>query len=242
MYSRYWWQYAEKRPAMLKAIHDLERVLVVSLVSRTVMPTLVPSRQVLSHKLGVFTLPDNANLALMSSSLHSSWAWRNSSTMKADLNYSSSDVYETLPQPVATEQMERVGTALNELRGGIMADRQLGLTKLYNMINDRTVVDSDISSLRGVHREIDAVVTEAYGWSDLTLGHGFYSTRQGTRFTVSPRVQTEILDRLLELNHTQKNAESAHCLISVGSQTLLPGRSTGDKDGNSGPARMDALF
>ncbi|MFC6094962.1 SAM-dependent DNA methyltransferase, partial [Saccharothrix lopnurensis] len=51
VYRDYWWQYAEKRPAMIKAVAGFDRVLVVALVSRTVMPARVLARQVLAHKL-----------------------------------------------------------------------------------------------------------------------------------------------------------------------------------------------
>jgi hypothetical protein len=49
-------------------------------------------------------------------------------------------------------------------------------------------------------------VRDAYGWSDLDLDHGFHDTPQGLRFTLGPTARTEVLDRLLELNH-QRYAE-----------------------------------
>jgi len=44
-------------------------------------------------------------------------------------------------------------------------------------------------------------VMAAYGWSDVTLNHGFHEYRQMRRWTVSPAARVEILDRLLEENH-----------------------------------------
>jgi hypothetical protein len=35
------------------------------------------------------------------------------------------------------------------------------------------------------------------------LDHGFWETRQGTRFTIGPDARVEVLDRLLELNHAR---------------------------------------
>ncbi|MET9686851.1 type IIL restriction-modification enzyme MmeI, partial [Streptomyces coeruleorubidus] len=202
-----WWQYAERAPMLYQAIKGLDRILVVALVSRTVMPARVTSRQVLSHKLGVFATAEDADLVLLSSSFHSLWAWRNSSTMKADLNYSPSDVYETLPWPESIIELTAMGQALEIARSSIMKNRQLGLTKIYNLLHDATVTDSDILRLRNLHGEIDRAVSGAYGWGDLNLGHGFYPTRQGIRYTVDPVMQIEILDRLLELNHDQHHLE-----------------------------------
>ncbi|MFD4878357.1 Eco57I restriction-modification methylase domain-containing protein [Streptomyces sp. NPDC058420] len=207
VYRDYWWQYAEKRPAMIKSIKGLDRVLVVALVSRTVMPVRVASRQVLSHKLGVFATAEDADLALLSSSIHSNWAWRNSSTMKADLNYSPSDAFETLPYPTPTIQMKAVGGNLERHRAELMSERVLGLTKLYNLMHDPTVSDLEISSLRGIHQEIDCVTVEAYGWSDLDFCHDFHETPRGVRYGINLSAQTEILDRLLELNHARHSVE-----------------------------------
>ncbi|WP_159083167.1 type IIL restriction-modification enzyme MmeI [Streptomyces sp. P3] len=203
-----WWRFTRPAMDLYRAISNLDRVLVVALVSRTVMPARVPSRQVLSHKLGVFATAEDSDLALLSSSFHSIWAWRNSSTMKADLNYSPSDVYETFPRSVTTVEVRSNGGILDRLRFDVMIDRSIGLTKLYNMVHDPAAKDSDIESLRESHRKIDQSVLESYNWQDIDLAHDFYPNRQGTRFTVAPSAQIEILDRLLELNHAQHENNS----------------------------------
>jgi hypothetical protein len=199
-----WWQFAERAPNLYAAIAGLERILVVALVSRTVMPARVPSQQVLAHKLAVFASASDADLAFLSSSIHTCWAWRNSSTMKADLNYSISDVFETLPCPTHTSDMADSGARLDRLRTDIMTARNLGLTKLYNLVHDASARDSDIAALRDCHRAADEAVSRAFGWSDLSLEHGFYETRQGLRYTLQTRIRTEVLDRLLELNHQRQ--------------------------------------
>jgi hypothetical protein len=110
--------------------------------------------------------------------------------------------------------MGRVGKKLQSFRRGVMLGRQLGLTKLYNLVHDDSVGDAEVERLREIHTEIDYAVAEAYGWTDLELKHGFYDTRQGRRFTIDPVVQVEILDRLLELNHQRHAEEVAQGLHS----------------------------
>ncbi|MGS2588826.1 type IIL restriction-modification enzyme MmeI [Streptomyces hebeiensis] len=207
-YRDYWWQYAEKRPAMVGAIKGLDRVLVVARVSKTGLPLFVPTGQVMSEQTVVFATDRTAHLALLSSGIHYAWAIARASSLKGDLRYTPSDVYETLPQPQATERMEGAGETLENFRGATMMERQTGLTKLYSLVHDASVHDSDIVALRHVHREIDEAVLEAYGWQDLNPSHGFYSTRQGERFTVASPVRSEILDRVLELNHAFHRSES----------------------------------
>lgn len=82
-----------------------------------------------------------------------------------------------------------------------MLRRKLGLTKLYNLVNDPGYNDTDIALLRQMHVEIDHSVMAAYGWEDVSLDHGFHTYRQMRRWTVSPEARVEILDRLLEENH-----------------------------------------
>lgn len=85
-----------------------------------------------------------------------------------------------------------------------MLRRDLGLTKLYNLVNDPDVTnasDPDVARLRAIQVEFDHAVMDAYGWSDVPLEHGFHTYRQMERWTVSPAARVEILDRLLEENH-----------------------------------------
>ena len=81
-----------------------------------------------------------------------------------------------------------------------MLRRQLGLTKLYNLVNDPDYADDDIARVREIHVELDKAVMDAYGWDDVELDHGFHTYRQMRRWTVSPAARVEILDRLLEEN------------------------------------------
>ncbi|MCP9979111.1 Eco57I restriction-modification methylase domain-containing protein [Actinomadura madurae] len=211
VYRERWWQYAEKRPMMLRAIRDLRRVIVIALISKTVMPVMVPTGQVFAHKLGVFATDDTAMLALLSGAPHYWWTVRQSSTMKADINYSPSDVLETLALPEMTSEMRALGDRLDRFRRDLMLARQAGLTKTYNMVHDPTCLDTDIVELRQIHEMIDEVVCRAYGWDDLIpqLDHGHHRVGRETRYTVGPAVQRELVDRLLELNHQRYAAEVA---------------------------------
>ena len=130
------------------------------------------------------------------------------STLETRVNYSPSDVFETFPQPDLTERLGAAGRALNEERREIMCRRDLGLTKFYNLVNDPAVRgDKDVDRMRDIHIEIDEATTDAYGWNDIRLGHGFHTYRHVERWTVSPAARVEILDRLLEENHRRAEQE-----------------------------------
>ena len=48
---------------------------------------------------------------------------------------------------------------------------------------------------------MDQAVADAYGWTDLNLGHDFHETKQGLRYTISEPARREVLQRLLYLTH-----------------------------------------
>jgi hypothetical protein len=76
-----------------------------------------------------------------------------------------------------------------------------GLTKTYNRLHDSGESAADIQKLRNLHVDMDQAVAAAYGWDDLNLDHGFHTTKQGERFTISEAARREVLQRLLKLNH-----------------------------------------
>ena len=204
VYRDYWWQYAEKRPAMRKAIAKLDEVLVIARVSKTVMPVRVRTGQIFHEKLVVFATDSFADQAVLSSSPHQTWAIKYGTTMRVDPTYTPSVIFDPLPRPKPNDRLAEIGRVLDTERREIMLRRQLGLTKLYNLVNDPDTPDSadpDVARMREIHVELDRAVMDAYGWSDVPLEHGFHTYRQMTRWTVSPTARLEILDRLLEENH-----------------------------------------
>lgn len=209
---KHWWQFLWPRPKMRAAIGSLEEVLAIARVSMTLLPARVPTGQVFDGAMVVFTNDSYALQASLSSSSHQHWVTRFGSTMGKAPRYTPSDVFETFPRPEATERLDEVGRKLEETRKEIMLRRELGLTKLYNLINDPKTSDADdedVACLRAIHTEIDEAVMEAYGWSDVPLDHGFHEYRQMVRWTVSPAARVEILDRLLEENHRRASLEAA---------------------------------
>ncbi|OBK34229.1 hypothetical protein A5658_11445 [Mycobacterium sp. 1245111.1] len=201
VYRDYWWQFAEKRPAMRKAISQLENVLVLTQTSKTLMPMLA-AQQIYGHKLVVFATERLDDLAVLSSTVHQMWAMKYGSSMRTDFVYTPSDVFLTFPRPSCSERLKEAGKALHSERREIMLRRDLGLTALYNLVNDPGVTsDKDVTRIRDIHVEIDSAVLASYGWRDLRLDHGHHTYRLMERFTVAPRARVEILDRLLRENH-----------------------------------------
>jgi hypothetical protein len=228
-----WWQYADKRPALRKAVANLDRVLVIARVSKTGLPQFVSTRQVMSEQVVVFATDQPAYLVLLSSAMHVIW-WmtKGESTMRTDARYTPSDGFETLPQPTLTDRMDQSGAALDTFRRSVMQreNHKIGLTGLYNKFHSDAHAGADIVRLREIHVEIDEAVREAYtrdedrdpairdfeariasaplpSWREIDLAHGFHDTSQGPRFTISPQARTDVLDKLLALNHYRHQQE-----------------------------------
>lgn len=203
-----WWQFANVRPNMRAAIDGLEHVLAVAGVSKAVMPVRVPTGAVFSHGVTVIASESYGLLALLSSSPHQAWVITYASTLETRVRYTPSDVFDTFPRPRVTEDLEQLGSTLDARRSELMGVADLGLTALYNLVNDSAVrSNSGVAELRDIHVAIDRATMAAYGWDDLALDHGFHTYRQMERWTVSPAARVEILDRLLELNHERARAE-----------------------------------
>jgi hypothetical protein len=205
-----WWQFAERAAGMRKAIAGLDEVLAIALVSKAVMPARVPTGQVFSHKLGVFATDSFADQAILSSSPHQLWAVKFGSTLETRVNYSPSDVFDTFPRPQRSKRLTDLGKVLDTQRREILQRRGLGLTKLYNLVNDPDVAgsaDKDVAQLRQIHVELDEAVMAAYGWDDVPLDHGLHTYRQMTRWTIGPFARVEVFDRLLGENHRRAAAQ-----------------------------------
>lgn len=239
-----WWKYWNSRPAMRKAIADLDEVLVIARVSKTVMPARVSTRQVVSEQVVVFATDSYAQQAILSSSVHQDWAITYGSTLETRVRYTPSDVFETFPRPEPTPELEAIGRTLDTERREIMLRRELGLTKLYNLVNDPGLeagTDPDVDRMRAIHVELDAAVAAAYGWEDLDLTHGFHTYRKMTRWTLPPATRVEILDRLLEENHRRAAAEAAAAAASGQSTARGSGSRRGRKPASSAQAQEATL-
>jgi hypothetical protein len=219
----HWWRYERPRPALYRAIQGLDRVIVIAQTSNTLQPSRFALPVVSSHTLIVFASSQPGLLGLLASNVHRTWITNYGPTMRTDIRYTPSDVFETFPFPLARPatpesdplaSLATPGEAMEAARNGVMSGRGIGLTSTYNLVNDPDCTDADVQALRDTHVALDLAVLRAYGWPDLDPDHGFHDTAQGRRFTIGPAARTELLDRLLELNHTRHAAEAAAGLHS----------------------------
>jgi hypothetical protein len=222
-----YWKFWDKRLECYRAIENQEHVFARSRVSNLNSIAMLPTGIVYSDAVVVFGTSKLSAFAQLQSSIHTAWLETYSSSMRTDTRYTVSDCFDTFPFATGEfdaplESLEEVGGRYYRLRDELCLQLDQGLTKLYNGFNDES--DDRYGSLRNLHVELDTLVTAAYGWEDITLGHGFHDTLKGVRFTISPEARKEVLRRLLKLNH-ERHAEE----VAAGLHDKKGKKSTGAK-------------
>lgn len=182
---------------------------------------LLPTPQVFSHKLIIFPLRTAAAFCALQSRPHETWRRFFGATMKDDLTYNPSDVFETFPFPHgwATDPvLEAAGQAYHSFRADLMLDNDEGLTKTYNRFHDPYENHPEIAQLRDLHAAMDRAVLDAYGWEGIPTNCDFFldypideaewgNRKKPYRYRWPDEVRDEVLARLLELNAQRAAAE-----------------------------------
>ena len=249
-----WWLYGRSRPALYTAVANLGRALVRARVGKMHVFAFCNTNAIYSDATTIVASNSYVDFSLLQNTLHEAWAWKHSSTMKADLRYTPSDCYQTFPFPQNTDELtentlNNIGETYYEHRRQLMLDLNLGLTKTYNLFHTADLSLAEITKaaklpevsnvadlyerilhLRELHRQMDETVAAAYGWSDLTLEHNFYQQEylpenDRVRYTISPAARREVLRRLLQLNHEIHAREVAEqAALALATKAAKPAR------------------
>lgn len=138
-----WWVYADKRPALYRAISTKKNVMAVSRVTKYLFISFSDNNKVFSEQTVIFAFDSNLYFSFIHNTIHDIWAWKNGSTLgTGTLRYSASDCFETFPTPqnlsLSQEQLlEQIGEQYHEHRRKLMLAMQLGLTKTYNLFHSK---------------------------------------------------------------------------------------------------------
>lgn len=163
-FERLWWQFAWPRPPMREALKDLDRYIVSTLTGKRLFFSWAQKDWCPSNLVGVFAFDDDYAMGVLSSYLFEAWARGESSTFETRIRFTPSTAYETFPWPApsASEKtaVEVASRALLARRSEIAFDAQLGLTDLYNLVDDGAYED-----LSKLHKALDEAVVAAYHWS-----------------------------------------------------------------------------
>ena len=226
-----WWHFAEKRPALYHAIgrgasfakhpegwegfSRLSRVFVICRVTKFVAPAVCTPSQVFSDRTVVFASESFGLFALLCSSINEAWVRKNASSFETRLTYTPSDVFETLPIPLAwSDEIIERGAIFFEKRSEYCASNAVGLTDFYNEFHSPENQSESIRMLRTIFSEIDRELMVAFQWQDMDMSHDFREvpylpSGDRIRFTISEDSRIELLRRLAMLNRERHSEEMA---------------------------------
>jgi hypothetical protein len=224
-----WWIYAEHRPGLCNRLKKISSCFLIARTTKYLNFSISETKRVFTDALFVYVNDEYSKFTILQSTIHNEWARKYSGSLETRLRYSPSDCFVNFPFPQKlTKDMEtnlnQQGEEYHEHRRQLMLKMQLGLTKTYNLFHTKEltlthVIEAskqeeqtcesafkDILTLRKLHKQMDEIVLQAYGWQDINLSHDFYEVdylpeNDRIRYTISPESRKEILQRLLKLNH-----------------------------------------
>ncbi|MGH3363018.1 MAG: DNA methyltransferase, partial [Nocardioides sp.] len=161
---RRWWLFGEQAIGMRRAIAGQGRWLGSLAFGKRLFLAWEDAWTCPAGKIYIFSFDDDYSMGILQSKAHNVWAWHQGGTLETRLSYTPTSVFETFPfpDPVTEEQQERVAETSRRLlatRSQICSTEQIGLTKLYNAVDEGAWTD-----LVALHRELDEAVAECYDW------------------------------------------------------------------------------
>jgi hypothetical protein len=206
-YAEKWWQYAEPRPGMRKALHGLFRFIATPSVSKHRVFAWINPVVLCNQKVIVFARDDNYFFGMLHSRAHEVWSLATASRhgVGNDPTYNNTTCFETFPfpwppgrEPKDDPRVAAIAAAARDLvekrdrwlnpEGASEAD--LKKRTLTNLYNERP------TWLRLAHEKLDKAVLDAYGWPHDTSDE-------------------DILARLLTLNLERAAAQGSAAPVSA---------------------------
>jgi hypothetical protein len=208
IHEQAFWRYWDKREEFFRRMGSAERILACPSTAKFLLFIFIARDCVPSHSVKLFAFSDAEYFCLLQSSVHETWARELSGKLGQTLAYSLSEAFASFPFPSLGSEQRAAGESYVRKRTTVCARRGLGLTDLYNKFHNAAESAGDILELREAHTVVDRAAANAYGWTDIALGHDFFETKQGVRFTIRAEARREILTRLMDLNHKRHAEES----------------------------------
>ena len=225
-----WWLYGEKRPLMRLALDGLDRYIATARTSKFRLFQFVEPRYLAESNVIVVASDDALHLGVLSSQIHIVWSARMGATLEDRPHYTNSTTFETFPFPNLADQSSlaaQIAATAEELdahrKRQQAAHASLSLTDMYNVLDavrlgrpltakeKLTHTNGLVSVLAELHDRLDALVLEAYGWTDLApalIGQPGGTLPWPERPAAQAAAEEELLVRLVALNAERAAEES----------------------------------
>lgn len=163
-----WWQFLWPRPEFRRTMTGMARFIAGTATGKRILFVWCAADWRPSNATNVFALDSDYAMGILASAIHIEWARARSSTLRADIRYTPSSAFETFPWPHPdASRRDRIASLSRELiglRSTLCAEHDIGLTTLYNRVDEGAH-----GALRAAHRVLDLAVLGAYGWPGALL-------------------------------------------------------------------------
>jgi len=158
-----WWLFGSPATEMRNAIESLPRYVAGNAQGKRFLFCWVDAAVCPSNLTNVFAFSDDYAMGVLTSSIHGAWAHSESSTLEDRPRYTPTSCFETFPWPqpeeAARAEIGDLARRLIERRQSICVESGIGLTVLYNRVEEGAWTD-----LAELHKKLDEAVARAYGW------------------------------------------------------------------------------
>ncbi|PWR11118.1 class I SAM-dependent DNA methyltransferase [Micromonospora sicca] len=167
LFMNRWWQQWRRRADLIDELSQIDRYIAtsrVATVGRATVFSFVDSSVRPGDSLTVFTLDDDYSFGILSSAVHRAWLVARCSTLRGDLRYTSTTVWDSFPWPQSptrahVRSITQIVKELIELREDYLQRGQT-LAAQYDILRS-----PGRSRLRDLHSQLDKAVMRAYGFN-----------------------------------------------------------------------------
>jgi hypothetical protein len=157
-----WWKFSRTVQEMFAALATLERFVACPAQAKRFFMVWCEPEWCPSNLTSVFAFADDPAMGVLASTIHTQWATTQSTRLETRPRYTSAS-FGTFPWPALDRESEvaiaDIVRCLMLRRSELCFDRQIGLTTLYNEVDDGAYRD-----LAELHIALDEAVAAAYGW------------------------------------------------------------------------------
>ncbi len=157
-----WWKLSRTVRELFATVHDLDRFIACPAQAKRFSMVWCEPHWCPSNLTSVFAFDDDYSFGVLTSSIHTRWATERSTKLETRPRYTVNS-FATFPWPDPPEgrkaPIAELARSISERRALICAEREIGLTTLYNDVDEGAYAE-----LGTLHEALDEAVAEAFEW------------------------------------------------------------------------------
>jgi hypothetical protein len=171
-----WWKFSRTVQDLFDTVNGLERFIACPSQAKRFFMIWCEPDWCPSNLTSVVAFDDDYAIGVLTSRIHTVWATDQSTKLETRPRYTTSS-FLTFPWPTPRDAdrdlVSSLARAVIGRRSELALERQIGLTQLYNELDDGAYRD-----LHELHTALDEAVATAYGWPSSVAHHTSESNKR----------------------------------------------------------------